>query len=236
MLDGESAKDLLAAGDEALTEAAFRTGDYERAGALLRAAGDAAGEDRAIEAAVLDRLGRLAHFKALDDRDAADPEAEEALFQRSLDIRRDIGDPGGVAASLFGLGMSHQVLRGDWETAIGYFRQALALAEEYADLLTRSEVHRHVGFYHMIVERRPDRGLPHLRTSLRLRELHGDPRWTVSGIVAVGQAESVAGEREDSLRHLREAVALARRTGLSDRRVAQAEEALRRAEAGEMPG
>ncbi|GLZ77358.1 hypothetical protein Afil01_21650 [Actinorhabdospora filicis] len=236
MIHGDSPKDLLAAGDEAMTEAAFRTGDYTQALALLQAARDTA-DDRAVEAAAIDRLGWLTHFRALDaGPEQADADAEEALFQQALDIRRDIGDRGGIAASLFGLGLVHQVLRRDWDTAITYFRQSLALAEEHADLITRSEVHRHIGFYYMISERRPDLGVPHLRTSLRLRELHGDPRWTVGGLIALGQAESVAGDRDEAVRLLGEAIGLARRTGLHARRIAQAEEALRRAEAGEMPG
>lgn len=236
MLNGESAKDLLAAGSEAMIEAAFRTGEYAQALALLKAALDAAGDDRATEAAALDRLGWLMHFQALDDGpETADADAEEALFRRALEIRRELGDLGGVAGSLFGVGLVHQVLRRDWDAAISYFRQALALADEHADLITRSEVHRHVGFYYMIKEARPDQGLPHLRISLKLRELHGDPRWTVSGIVAVGQAEFVAGEHDEALRHLREAVLLAHQTGLRPRRIEQVEEALRRAEAGDMP-
>ena len=53
--------DTLAAGNEAMTEAAFRTGDYEPAERtyqelLTRARADG---DRALEAAVLDRQGML---------------------------------------------------------------------------------------------------------------------------------------------------------------------------------
>src|SRR5579859_2539427 len=98
-----TADDLLAAGTESLHEAAFRSGEYERAEDLLREAlrRARAGGDRAAEAGALDQLAWLMHFQALDrDREGADPEAEEALFRQALALRRDIGDQAGIAASL----------------------------------------------------------------------------------------------------------------------------------------
>jgi hypothetical protein len=97
-------------------------------------------------AAVLHQLGMLMHFQALDrGRDATLAADEEALFQQALRLRRAAGDLAGVAESLFGVGLVHQVLRDDSATAIPYFREALPLADEHAGDLTRSEVHRHVG-------------------------------------------------------------------------------------------
>src|SRR5205085_1353743 len=131
-VDGE-AGELLAAGREAMQEAAFRTGDYGEAEPLLRGAlarAEAAG-DRSTEAAALDQLGWLMHFQALDgNREEADSDAEEALFQRSLAIRRELGDQAGVAAALFGIGLVHQVLRRDAAAAIPFLQEALALAED----------------------------------------------------------------------------------------------------------
>jgi hypothetical protein len=95
------AGELLAEGAEALLEAAFRTGDYAIAQARLNQARDVV-QDRATEAAIADWLGWLLHFQALDnDRDTSRVDEELALFQRALDIRRDLGDLGGVAAALF---------------------------------------------------------------------------------------------------------------------------------------
>ena len=240
MTTGNQATDLLAAGAEALTEAAFRTGDYTEADNLLREALAAARNagDRAAEAAALDRLGWLMHFTAIDQGlENADADAEESLFQHALAIRRDLDDPAGIAQSLFGVGLVNQVLRRDWVTAAPLFREALALAEQHGDLITRSEAHRHVGFYHLVEEAEDDpaTAVKHLRTSLDLREQHGDPRWIPSGTLALGQASLVAGDAEEGLRLLRRAVEQARAAGLHPRRIEQAEGALRRAEAGELP-
>jgi tetratricopeptide (TPR) repeat protein len=235
---GESAAELLAAGAEALLEAAFRTGDYADIQTRLQAARVRAGADgdRATKAAALDRLGWLLHFQALDHGvEHADADAEEALFQQALAIRRDIQDPAGVAGSLFGVGLVQQVLRRDWDAAMPYFWEALALADQHGDELTRSEVHRHVGFFYLVNDVQPDRALHHLRISLQLRERHGDPRWIPSGTLALGQGELAAGNRAEAIRRLREAVGQARAAGLRQRRIDQAEEALRRAEAGGPP-
>ncbi len=234
----ESAGDVLAAGAEAMIEAAFRTGEYADAEAMLRAARvrAGAGGDRATEAAAMDRLGWLMHFQALDrGLSAAGADAEEALFQQALAIRRDIGDPAGVAGSLFGIGLVHQVLRRDWDTAMPYYWEALALADEYGDEITRSEVHRHVGFFYLVKDVQPDKALYHLRISLQLREQHGDPRWIPSGTLAMGQAELAAGEHTEAVNHLREAVRQAREAGLRRQRIEQAEESLCRAESSELP-
>jgi hypothetical protein len=116
-------------------------------------------------------------------------------------------------------------------------REALALAEQHGDLVTRSEAHRHVGFYHLVeaADDDPAIAVEHLRTSLDLREQHGDPRWIPSGTLSLGQACLVAGDVEEGLGLLRRAVQQARAAGLHPNRVEQAEGALRRAEAGELP-
>lgn len=233
MTTGESAGKLLAEGAEALLEAAFRTGDYAVAETRLNQAREAAA-DRATEAAVADRLGWLLHFQALDaDRDTSRAAEELAFFQQALDIRRDLGDPGGVAGALFGLGLVHQVLREDWATAITHFQEALALAE-HADVITRSEIHRHVGFYYLVENVQPDKAVEHLGISLDLRHEHDDKRWLPSGTQALGWAMLVAGRQDEAVRLAREAVDQARAIGLQPSRVADIEESVRKAEAGEI--
>ena len=227
---------LLAAGTEAMLEAAFRTGDYLSAQQLLLAAHDRArrDRDRVGEAAALTRLGMLAHFAAIGgDLAQADWAAEERLFQDALTIQREAADPAGAAESLFGLGLVHQVLRGDWDAAMPFYREALTLAERYADEMLRSEVHRHLGFYHVYVAGDPERGLRHLRMSQVLRERYGDPRRVASGTLALGEAELAAGDRLEALRLLREAVHQARAAGLSEQRIGWAEQAMRDAEGQE---
>jgi tetratricopeptide (TPR) repeat protein len=220
---------------EAMTEAAFRTVDFSLAEKLLddaRSAATGPGE----EAGVLHQLGWLMHWRAIEsivdgEIRASDPDAEEALFQRAVDLRRGLGDPAGVAASLFGVGLVRQVLRGDAAGAIGLFREALPLAEEHGDLITRSEIHRHIGFFHLVEEKAYDEALRHLTISLSLREEHGDPRWIPSGTFAIGQALLLAGRPAEAVERLRVALDQTRAAGLRPQRVAQAEDWLGRAEA-----
>jgi tetratricopeptide (TPR) repeat protein len=221
-----------------MTEAAFRIGDFDAAEATLRAALEQARADgdRRVEAAALDRLGMLTHFRALDTGlRTTDADAEEALFQQALAIRRDLDDAAGIAESLFGVGLVHQVIRRDWAAALPYFREAMALAEEHGDPLTRSEVHRHIGFFHLVEDGDLERAHHHLRVSLDLRERHGDPRWLPGGTVALGQVEMAAGRHAEAVDLLRRAVRETRAADLSQRHTDRAEEWLRRAEAGETP-
>jgi tetratricopeptide (TPR) repeat protein len=231
-----SARELLAAGTEATIEAAFRTGDYDRAEPLLEAARSRAEEDgdRRTEAGAIDQLGWLTHFRALDGNLAeADSGAEEALFQRALAISREIGDQAGIAGALFGLGLVDQVLRRDWEAAIPRFREALALAGEHGTDILRSECERHVGFFYMVEDVQPEKAIEHLGRSLELRERWGDERWIPSGLLALGMAELAADRRDEALDHLGQALDRARAARLSDWRVQTIEEWLRKAESNE---
>ena len=230
---------MLAAGAEAMVEAAFRNGRFDSAEVLLRAALARAREDgdRSTEVGALNRLGMLTHFRALERGSGeADADAEEALFQQALAVRRDIEDLAGIAESLFGIGLVHQVLRHDWGAAMPYFRQAMALADEHGDDLTRSLVHRHVGFFYLIEDVQPEKAVHHLRISLDLRERLGDLRWIPSGTLALGQAELVAGMNFEAVHHLRLALAQIRQAGLRGHSAEEeAEEWLRRAESGHAP-
>ncbi len=220
---------LLAAGNEAMLEAAFRTGDFDPARELLESAWQQARteQDLVEEATALTRLGMLAHYAAIrGDLSQADWMAEERLFLAALTLQRQVDDPAGAAEALFGLGLVHQVLRGDWSTAMPFYREALTLAERYADEMVRSEVHRHIGFYHVFVAGEPEQGLRHLRMSQVLRERYGDPRRVATGTLALGEAELAAGNRSEAIRLLREAVHQARMARLSPQRIGWAEQAL----------
>lgn len=222
-------------------EAAFRTGDYAEAEAIFTGLLDRARAegDRALEAAALDRLGMLAHFRALTPSGItrATPATSEAsryeqgLFEQALEIRRELGDRAGIAESLFGLGLVHQVLHEDWDTAMRCYRESLELAEEHGDLLLRSEVHRHIGFYHTAGDLQSDLALHHLRISHELRAELGDARWIPGGTMALGLAELTDGLREQGLAHVREALRQAREARLSPERIAWIEHFLQEASA-----
>ncbi|HEU5355687.1 MAG TPA: hypothetical protein VFU65_14545 [Actinocrinis sp.] len=227
---------LLADGTEALMAASFGGGDFGQAQATLESAAQqaAAEGDRRTEAAALDKLAMVLHYRALENnRDASNADAEEALFRQALAVQREIDDQAGIAESLFGIGLVHQVLRRDWATAMPYFREALELADQHADAYVRSECYRHVGFYYFAEEHDADRSLEHLHISQRLREEWGDPRSISGGTLAIGQIELLAGRHADATVHLREAVEQMERAGVGGRHAAQGAEWLRRAEAGE---
>lgn len=236
---------LLAEGDEALTEAAFRTGNFDRARELLEAArAEAApGADVAAHGRSLDLLGLLLHYENITtlmggsavSADAV--EAEEQMFRQALACWQQLGEPVGAAQSLFGLGLVYQVLHSDWMTAMPYYWQALGLVSDpdtNADLYLRSEVHRHVGFYFLIEAMQPGEAERHLQISLDLRQELGDPRRIPSGLLSLGQAVLEAGSRDRAIELLQRAVAESRAAELLPERIREAENAL--AEAESEPG
>jgi mannose-6-phosphate isomerase-like protein (cupin superfamily) len=233
-----SATALLAAAEEAWAEAGFRTGEFARALRLYAAARAAADKsaDRHAAARATDLFGLILHYANIDvlmsggQLDDANIVAEQQTFEDALEAWTELGDPSGKARSLFGLGLVHQVLRHDWAAAMPMFWQALDLSDR-ADLYTRSEIHRHVGFYYLVEAGQPAEAVRHLRISLELREALGDPRRIPSGLDALGRAELAAGHKERAVELLREALAQAKAARLLPARIEAAEQALREAEA-----
>ena len=237
-----AARSLCLAADEALTAAAFCTGDFAEADrlftqaqALAVRAGDWAGEAFATGglAMVLHHinLGKLIDGSAPADTDV---EAEEELMRRALVIWQETGDAAGTARGLFGLSLVFQVLRRDWDAGMPYLWQAFGLAEaaeEAGDLYGRSEIHRHLGFYYFAADPRPQEAMRQLGHSLALREKLGDPRRIPSALVALGEAELAAGHPRRAAERLNRAVTLAREASLLPWRIRDAEQNLREAEA-----
>lgn len=234
--------ELLAAADEALIEAAFCSGEFDEAerlasAARLRAEADG---DRPAKAAAEVALGSLLHYRnitsLMNEAEPApgDVAAEEAAMHRSLELYQELGDEAGVARAAFGVGLFEQVLRRDWDAAMPYYRRSESLIpalEQTGDLYTRSEIHRHLGFYHLVVENQPETAVGHLRISLELREKQDEPRRIPSGLVALAWAQREAGNPAEAVRLLRRAVSLARAAGLIPARIADAERELRESEA-----
>jgi len=241
MATEQSIRDLLAAGDEALAEAGYRTGDFAAAREIIeqaQAAADEAG-DPGSQAQALGSLGMVAHYENIikltsgSAIDSADIEAEEKLFRTALARWQDAGEPAGTAQPLFGLGLVFQVLREDWMTAMPYFWQALGLVSAHADadLYLRSEVHRHVGFYFLREDVQPSEAVRHLQLSLDLREELGDARRIPAALIALAEAELAAGERDLAIELLQRAIADARAAELMPLWIERAERTLRDAEA-----
>ncbi|HEY2505612.1 MAG TPA: tetratricopeptide repeat protein [Streptosporangiaceae bacterium] len=243
MTTDQDITELLAAGDEALAEAGFRTGDFTAARELLERAAEAAGkaDDKDGSARAANSRAMVLHYDSItklmtgEEPDRADVDAEERLFRQALAHWQGTGNHADSAQSLFGLGLVYQVLHRDWMTAMPYYWQALDLVtkpDSGADLYLRSEVHRHVGFYFHYEAGQPAEAVRHLQLSLDLREELGDPRRIPSGLVALGEAELAAGNRDRAVELLRRAVAQARGAGLTSARIEATEQALREAEAG----
>ena len=241
MATEQDVRALLAAGDDALYEAAYHTGDFGKARELLEAARAEAmqGTDVGAQASTLDSLGMLAHYENITKLIAGSPvgqsdiDAEERLFRQALACWQQLGEPPDSAQSLFGLGLVYQVLHSDWTTAMPYYWQALGLvtAQDDAEPYLRSEVHRHVGFYFLVEASQPAEAVRHLQISLDLREELGDQRRIPSGLVALGQAELEAGGRDRAIELLTRAVAESRAAGLLPDWIKNAEQALAEAEA-----
>lgn len=233
---------LLAAADEALIEAGFRTGEFDEAMRLATQAVDRARAERdpAASAAAAVLRGHVRHYQnitVLMDGGTADPAevaAERADFGRGLALYEQTGDEVGMARAAFGVGVCAQVLDGDWEAAMVSYRRAESLIpalEVAGDLYTRSEIHRHLGFYHLVAEPQPATAAEHLRISLDLREQQGEPRRVPGGLVALGWAEREAGNPVESVKLLRRAVEQAKQVGLLPARIADAERELADSEA-----
>src|SRR6266536_2869497 len=113
------ARAALARGREMVERAAFHTGDFDAAQAMLaeaRTGAEAAG-DQATLAGALDQLGLVRHWRNLElrrpdgtlDGDPAVVEEELALLERGLALRRELGDALAVAESVFHVGLVHQL-------------------------------------------------------------------------------------------------------------------------------
>ena len=239
---GLAVRALCAAADEALTEASFLTADFTEAERLFSQARDlAAGDgDRGGEGLAVTGLGMTQHGRniarlvvgaAPSDADVA---AEEELMRRALTCCQEGGDAASTARALFGMSLVFQVLRRDWDAAMPYLWQAFGLAEaveESGDLYAASEIRRHLGFYYLYKDIRPEEAVRQLGRSLALRERLGDLRRMPSALVALGHAELAAGDPRRATEHLYRAVELARAGGLLPWRIQDAEETLAEAEA-----
>lgn len=221
------------AAEEALTEAAFRTGDFDRAQHLyerLLVAGDPRSQARALfQLGMIDHYRNITRWLAGQTIDEAVIAPEEDLMRRALELWQRAGDTPGTAMGLFGMGMVHQVLRQDWDAAMPYFWPAFGLAEaveESGDLQGAAEIHRHIGFYYASADDRPAEAVRRQAYSLALRERIGDPRLIPSALVALGEAEVKAGNPARAVELLRPAVEQARSLGLLDWRIRFAQEAL----------
>jgi hypothetical protein len=239
MTGSQNTAELFARGDDVLFEGGYRSGQFAAAYESFAAAQAhaVAQGDRAGEADAVYYRGLTMHYESIVRRssgtgiDAADIDAEEELFRRSLVLHRALGGPG-VARPLFGLGLVMQVLRRDGAAAGPLLHEALELVdgvEAQGDLYTCSEIHRHIGFFYVGQDEQLPVTIKHLELSLAFRERLGDPRRVPSGLAALGDACLAAGQVERAVELFQRAARDAREAGLLSFWIADAERGLRQA-------
>ena len=192
---------------------------YERA--LFESDGEALAQAEreldGVEADLALARGRVIHGRFLQQR-AEDPEQihedprELALFERAAELYRARGDVRGEAESLFWVGCCHQVVRRDNEAAVPVLWQSLELATATDDTTTMSEALRHLGIAEHAAGRLEAARL-HLEESTRLRREMGAGLGVASNLVGLTYIAAGQDRRDDALRLIEEARAIAEANG-----------------------
>ena len=192
---------------------------YERA--LFESDGEALAQAEreldGVEADLALARGRVIHGRFLQQR-AEDPEQihedprELALFERAAELYRARGDVRGEAESLFWVGCCHQVVRRDNEAAVPVLWQSLELATETDDMTTMSEALRHLGIAEHAAGRLGAARL-HLEESTRLRREMGAGLGVASNLVGLTYIAVGQDRRDDALKLIEEARAIAEANG-----------------------
>ena len=170
-----------------------------------------------VEADLAVGRGRVIHGRFLQQR-SEDPEQvqedprELALFERAAELYRARGDVRGEAESLFWVGCCHQVVRRDNEAAVPVLWRALELATETDDAMTMSEALRHLGIAEHAAGRLEAARL-HLEESTRLRREMGAGLGVASNLVGLTYIAVGQDRRDDALKLIEEAYAIAEANG-----------------------
>jgi tetratricopeptide (TPR) repeat protein len=170
-----------------------------------------------VEADLALARGRVLHGRFLQQR-AEDPERaredprELALFERAAELYRIPGDVRGEAESLFWVGCCHQVVRRDNEAAVPVLWRSLELATQADDTTTMSEALRHLGIAEHAAGRL-DAARLHLEESTRLRREAGAWSGVAANLVGLTYIAIGQDRRDDALKLIEEARALAEASG-----------------------
>jgi tetratricopeptide (TPR) repeat protein len=179
-----------------LNEQALFTGSAE--------AREAAGRELLrAEGRLLQEKGRILHAKFLAERGPEDP-AELECFERSLELAREAGDERLESWAHFWVGIVHQVIRGDHDTALPHFQRAYDWAKANGDSLLRSYAVRHLGFGWYDQGRRDD-GLRALEESVELRRADGFLPGVAAGLLTLAELATEDGRPDDARPLLAEA-------------------------------
>ncbi|XVQ87719.1 tetratricopeptide repeat protein [Microbispora siamensis] len=163
-----------------------------------------------VEAGLALARGRVVHARFLEHHEEDPRELE--LFERAADLYRRLGDVGGEGEALFWIGCFHQVVRHDDDAAGPALRRSHELAARAGDRLTMSYALRHLG----IAEHRAGRleaARERLEESVRLRRELGFHPGVAANLVGLAYIAAAEDRRDDALRLLDEAAALAEASG-----------------------
>ena len=160
--------------------------------------------DRGLEAFALSRRGLALHGEFLRDRSRGEPPEEMPYFERALAIRRETGDEHDIAESLFHVGLVHQVVRDDNETARPLFEESLRRAP---DPLTQSYALRHIAFCDDAAGDAETAERRH-QEALELRRRVGWQAGIAAQLAAVADHRARRGDREGAAELAREARAI----------------------------
>ena len=199
----------------ALTSDPLARADLLNEQALFTGSADArarAGDelDRAEALLALGR-GRVLHARFLAERGAEDP-AELDRFERALTLAERLGDRGLEAQACFWIGLVHQVVRGDHETALPFFERSYELARTLRDPVTMSYAVRHLAFADDDAGRHAQ-AWARFEESVALRRAEAFLPGVAAGLLTLGEVAAEQGRPEEARRLLEEARELARRVG-----------------------
>jgi len=185
---------------------------YERAvfGGDRDAVAAAEVELDAVEADLVLTRARILHARFLEERQEDPRELE--LFERAARLYEQLGDVRGQAQALFGVGLVHQVVRGDSDASMPSFERADELARRAGDKLTISYVVRHLAFADQAAGRM-DVARERFEESVRLRREVGFLPGVAAALLALGDLASETGRQEEARALLDEAAAVAESSG-----------------------
>ncbi len=163
-----------------------------------------------VEADLALARGRVVHARFLAERVEA-PE-ELPLFERAAALYRRLGDARGEGEAVFWVGLFHQVVRGDEETALPSLERARELATAADDRLTLSYVLRHLGFAEQAAGR-VTKARDLFVESTRLRREAGFPAGVAANLVGLAYLSAELGEPDVARVYLDEADDLAAMCG-----------------------
>ncbi|MGN9838349.1 tetratricopeptide repeat protein [Nonomuraea sp. H19] len=159
-----------------------------------------------VEADLALARGRIAHARFLDGQ--GEDGRELALFERAVELYGLLGDVRGQGEALFWVGIFHQVVRHDQETAVPVLERAQELATQAGDRLTLSYVLRHLGIADHVAGRL-EAARERLEESVRLRREIGFLPGVAANLVGLAYIAAGGGRRDDAIRLLDEARAVA---------------------------